>query len=162
MKLEDLKKESIGVFGDGMLDRYVLGRVERVSPEAPIPVVLEREERSVLGGAANVSRNLGDFGLKTQTVTLVGVNSEDTDIFLTELKSIEGGVQGVVRDLNRPTTTKLRVLGNGQQIVRIDRECSEQIDGEVAQMIEEKLLKVASSVRSIIVADVEVVFHLNY
>ncbi|CAD7857074.1 MAG: D-glycero-beta-D-manno-heptose 1-phosphate adenylyltransferase (EC 2.7.7.70) / D-glycero-beta-D-manno-heptose-7-phosphate kinase (EC 2.7.1.167) [Olavius algarvensis Gamma 1 endosymbiont] len=109
------------VVGDLMLDRFLWGRVQRVSPEAPVPVVdLERETRSA-GGAANVARNLLGLGLQ---VALVGVTGADTgrDLLLEELTRADLATDGILIARDRGTTVKTRVVGNRRQMVRIDEE----------------------------------------
>ncbi|MCB2261784.1 MAG: D-glycero-beta-D-manno-heptose-7-phosphate kinase [Candidatus Thiosymbion ectosymbiont of Robbea hypermnestra] len=109
------------VVGDLMLDRFLWGRVRRVSPEAPVPVVaLERETRSA-GGAANVARNLAGLGLQ---VALVGVTGADAgrDWLLAELTRAGLESEGVLIARDRGTTLKTRVVGNHQQMIRIDEE----------------------------------------
>lgn len=109
------------VVGDLMLDRFLWGQVERISPEAPVPVVtLERETHSA-GGAANVARNLVGLGLH---VFLVGVTGNDPsrDLLLEDLQKDNLVTDGVLVARDRGTTVKTRVLGNHQQIIRIDEE----------------------------------------
>jgi len=118
---EGLIDRKVVVVGDLMLDRFLWGRVRRVSPEAPVPVVdLERETRSA-GGAANVARNLAGLGLQ---VELVGVTGADPgrDLLLAELTRADLDSDGVLIARDRGTTIKTRVLGNRRQLVRIDEE----------------------------------------
>lgn len=111
----------IGVIGDIMLDRYLSGDVERISPEAPAPVVVLREEQFLPGGAANTAANIAALGGKVDLVGLVGCDVAGEALYkVFERYGI--GTCGVVRDLQRPTIEKIRVLSRGQQIVRIDRE----------------------------------------
>jgi len=117
------------VLGDLMLDRYLWGRVDRISPEAPVPVVdVERESWS-LGGAGNVAANLCALGAEAM---LAGVVGDDAD-GLTMLRALdERGVDTrlVVRDRDRPTTVKTRVIAHAQQVVRYDREVRTDLEGE--------------------------------
>jgi len=120
---EDLTDRKVVVVGDLMLDRFLWGRVRRVSPEAPVPVVdLERETHSA-GGAANVARNLSGLGLQ---VALVGVTGADPgrDLLLAELTTANLDSDGILIARDRGTTTKTRVLGDRQQMIRIDEEQS--------------------------------------
>jgi D-beta-D-heptose 7-phosphate kinase/D-beta-D-heptose 1-phosphate adenosyltransferase len=124
-----LQMQSTRVFvaGDVILDQYLSGKVSRISPEAPVPVLLETAQRSVLGGAANVAANIASFGGK---VTLAGRIGDDQDgehlIRLCEAKGIDAGA--IIKNNHQPTTRKLRVLAGYQQIVRIDAETNERID----------------------------------
>jgi len=118
---EGLADRKVVVVGDLMLDRFLWGRVRRISPEAPVPVVdLEQETRSA-GGAANVARNLSGLGLQ---VDLVGVTGADPgrDLLLAELTAANLDRDGVLIARDRGTTIKTRVLGNRRQLLRIDEE----------------------------------------
>lgn len=116
------------VIGDLMVDRYIIGAVDRVSPEAPVPVVHVRGERSVVGGAGNVAMNLSALGLRC---TVVGITGEDPAG--AELRgALEGaGVRtdGLVTTPHRGTTVKTRVVAGHQQIVRFDHESTEDVTG---------------------------------
>jgi D-beta-D-heptose 7-phosphate kinase / D-beta-D-heptose 1-phosphate adenosyltransferase len=109
------------VLGDVMLDKYVYGHVERISPEAPIPVLHHQSEKSMLGGAANVARNIVALGGEA---LLVGALGEDAEGDLIAGPLIEGDrIAGrFVRAHNHPTTTKVRYVSGGQQIMRLDIE----------------------------------------
>ena len=109
------------VVGDVMLDEYVWGRVSRISPEAPVPVVEVEELTHLAGGAANVARNLSSLGGRAYLIGLVGDDAEG--LRLRRLFA-ENGVDasGLVVDPDRPTTVKTRVMAHNQQVVRIDRE----------------------------------------
>ena len=119
--LERLPSLRVLVLGDVMLDRFVLGRVDRISPEAPVPVVSVHGEDARLGGAANVASNVAALGAQ---VTLAGVigPGEAADQLLTLLSAAHIDAGALHRAVDRPTTVKTRILGGGQQIVRIDRE----------------------------------------
>jgi D-beta-D-heptose 7-phosphate kinase / D-beta-D-heptose 1-phosphate adenosyltransferase len=120
----------IWVIGDLMLDEYVMGAVERISPEAPVPVVRVRDTEHRLGGAANVARQVAALGAH---VSLAGVVGEDApgDDFLRLCAASNIDTRAVVRLPERRTTRKLRVLGHSQQLLRLDWEdakpCSPQI-----------------------------------
>lgn len=116
-----LADASVLVVGDVMIDRYLAGTVERVSPEAPIPVVLTESERSVLGGAANVAANIAALGA---SVTLAGqFGHDDAGDALGDLCALSGvDLLDVLRSPEHITIEKLRIVGGRQQIVRIDRE----------------------------------------
>ncbi len=109
------------VVGDLMLDRYIWGAVERISPEAPVPVVDVRRVEDRLGGAAYVARNLARLGAK---VTMAGtVGSDREGQVVRELLGAEGiDCAGLMVDTGRPTCVKTRVIAHQQQVVRIDRE----------------------------------------
>lgn len=112
-----------------MLDRYMIGDTDRLSPEAPVPVVTVRHNRSALGGAANVAANVRAIGAEC---TLVGVVGDDPNgnAVRSELASHGLPDHGVLTLAGRPTTAKTRVVARGQQIVRIDQEVDALLDGE--------------------------------
>jgi len=113
----------IAVIGDLMLDRYIVGKASRISEEAPVPVVKVSHETHAMGGAANVVANLLSLGSKAAAFGFVG-----SDVYGQQLKSLMidagAGVEGVISHPDRETTVKTRVLGNHQQVVRIDHENS--------------------------------------
>jgi rfaE bifunctional protein kinase chain/domain len=115
-----ITKARVLVVGDVMLDRYWFGEVERISPEAPVPVVrvVKREDR--LGGAANVARNIVALGAKATLVGLVG--QDEAAQRMHELLTEDGIEAHLIADSAHPTTLKMRVLGKQQQLLRIDFE----------------------------------------
>ncbi|MBP6721233.1 MAG: hypothetical protein KA239_02860, partial [Bacteroidia bacterium] len=140
------------VIGDLMLDRYHFGRVTRISPEAPVPVVdVERTENRP-GGAANVALNIRSLGA---AVTLCGVigNDDHGDLLIKSL-----AVQGldaslVITTSDRPTTTKTRIIGNNQQILRVDHESREAIGKQLEEELIHSLGKRIQEFDAIILED---------
>ena len=124
------------VLGDVMLDTYVYGHVERVSPEAPIPVLRIDNRREMLGGAGNVARNVAALGAR---VILVGVAGEDEagHSIATQLAEADGGrISGrLVIDQGRPTTRKTRFVSGTQQLLRVDEEIARPIGGATAEAV---------------------------
>ncbi len=118
--------QPILVVGDLMLDRFVWGRVERISPEAPVPVVEVERESVHLGGAANVACNLAALKARPLLVGVVGCD-EAGDRLVEELHRQEISSEGVVRASDRTTTIKTRILAHHQQVCRTDRECKETL-----------------------------------
>ncbi len=129
---EKFSEKTILVLGDVMLDRYVWGRVSRISPEAPVPVVEVQSESYAPGGAANSSNNIVALGGKAVLIGLVGDDAHK-EILIKELEQ-RGITSQLVLD-NRPTTTKIRVMGQKQQLVRIDYEHKHPIDEEAGKKI---------------------------
>ncbi len=117
------------VAGDLILDRYLWGRVERISPEAPVPVVQLDRETETAGGAANVARNLRTLGLE---VELAGITGDDAgrDALLRVVQAQGIGSEGILAVGDRGTTVKTRVVGNRQQMIRIDSESTASIAQE--------------------------------
>jgi len=133
-RLKDLK---ILVVGDIMLDRYIFGRVERISPEAPVPVVEVEREEFRLGGASNVANNLANLGVKTYLAGVVGADY-GRHILRGLMKS--AGIEDLtVEDPQRPTTEKARVVSLSQQLLRIDWEDKRPIEGKVLKELLERL-----------------------
>jgi len=132
--LEGAKDRRIAVVGDAMLDVYLRGDVERISPEAPVPVVRVRERRHALGGAANVAQNVVAIGAECDLVAAVG-NDGGGETLRSMLLAIEADASSLVT-VGRPTTTKTRIVARSQQLVRVDEE--EDVDLEGAEV--EKVL----------------------
>jgi len=114
-------RKNILVVGDLILDQYIRGDVHRISPEAPVPVVVERESFYTPGGAANVAHNISKLGAQVSLIGRVGDDLEG-EILRRELKKNHIGMNGVIVDKTLPTIRKTRVIAGHQQIVRIDRE----------------------------------------
>jgi D-beta-D-heptose 7-phosphate kinase/D-beta-D-heptose 1-phosphate adenosyltransferase len=126
----DFRHLRVVVVGDVIVDRYVEGAVHRVSPEAPVPVLLAQHERDVLGGAANVAANVSALGAQVQVIGVVGAD-EAGERLRAQLEALPGvGAQGLIVDPDRPTTCKMRVVSGLHQIVRIDHESSRGVAGE--------------------------------
>jgi len=126
--IQRMKESRVVVVGDIMLDRYLVGDTERLSPEAPVPVVTVRERHAALGGAANVAANVAALGARS---LLVGVVGDDTDgaAIRQELAVARLEDRFVLSVAGRPTTSKTRIIARSQQIVRIDDEVDTLLDG---------------------------------
>lgn len=125
--LEQIKSAKVLVIGDLMLDRYWWGTVDRVSPEAPVPVVAMNRENLVLGGAANVAANVVGLGASVSLCGVIGDNAPG-DAILSALLSSGISSAGVMKVANRPTTVKTRILAHNQQVARIDQETSSPLN----------------------------------
>ena len=126
----------IAVIGDAMVDRYVFGDVSRISPEAPVPVNRVTEIREVLGGAANVASNLANLDCR---VFLGGVAGDDThgDLLARLLADQRIDDSGILYEGTRRTTTKMRILGARQQMMRLDFEETDPVnDREQARLVQ--------------------------
>lgn len=139
LDLEPWRSARLMVVGDLMLDEYLWGRVDRISPEAPVQVVRVGTETSVLGGAGNVIRNLISLGA---SVTAAGVVGDDAagGLIRSRLEQLGVDSAGVMIDDNRPTSLKSRVMAGHQQVVRIDRED----DAPVTEVHGRAILKLAA------------------
>ena len=110
---------TILVLGDLMLDRFIFGNVERISPEAPVPIVKFKEEGQMLGGCGNVIRNLNNLGIKTSLCSVVGQDSAG-DLLVNQLTKKDVQISNLLRLNNIRTTEKMRIVADRQQIVRVD------------------------------------------
>ena len=123
------------VVGDLLLDEYRSGEVDRVSPEAPVPIVRVRRSNSALGGAANVARGVVSLGAECRLVGLVGEDQEG-ETLLSLVEALGISTAGVLRTANRPTTHKLRVVARGQQMLRLDREEDSAIGPDLMEALQ--------------------------
>ncbi len=128
--LETAKNLRLLVIGDVMLDEFVWGRVSRISPEAPVPVVEVTGESQYPGGAANVARNLRLFCSQVQICGLVGKDSAG-DQLRTLLEAEDIGTGGLIQNPSMPTIVKTRIVARQQQVVRVDREKKSEAPAEV-------------------------------
>lgn len=150
--LERLSGAHVLVIGDAMLDRYVYGEVERISPEAPIPVFLETRQVAMPGGAGNVVRNLAALGVKTSFVSVIGADDAGA-----ELEKLLGGLAGVEAQLevapNHATTIKTRYVAGHQQLLRADREGRNGIAVAVQHKLAERVATLAAGADVIVLSD---------
>lgn len=148
---ERLASKTILVVGDIILDHYIYGKVYRVSPEAPVPVVLKDKSTYCLGGSANVAQNITSFGAKCYLLGVVGEDS--TAIKIQNLLSEKEVVPMLVKDPSRPSTEKTRIIGNGHQIVRIDSEVDVEVSEEISDKVFELFLSIVEDLDGIIIQD---------
>jgi D-beta-D-heptose 7-phosphate kinase/D-beta-D-heptose 1-phosphate adenosyltransferase len=152
MLSEKGQRNAVAVIGDIMIDRYLSGRVERISPEAPVPVLVHSHDRAVAGGAANVAVNIVALGCDVRLVGVVG-NDADAD----DLKRIliEAGVSPalLVTDRHRPTICKTRVVSGRQQFFRIDREFPGRTSSEIEEAVVEAALAAIAAAEIVVLSD---------
>ena len=141
------------VVGDVMLDRFIVGRVTRISPEAPVPVVQFQTEQYRLGGAANVAHNIAALGGTPLLVGIIG--SDAAGERLTEQMTGAGiGIDGLVRDPDRPTTEKVRVVTErNQQVARIDYERDSDIAANVESLLIERIAVLGPTAKALLLSD---------
>ncbi|MDN5287054.1 MAG: rfaE1 [Mucilaginibacter sp.] len=132
------KKPAILVIGDLMIDHYIVGSASRLSPEAPVPIVNVKNESVTLGGAGNVVQNLVALGAKVTVAGIIGNDTAGTQII--EILTNEGvETHTIIKDDSRPTTVKTRVLAGSHQLVRIDRETTDEVSAVIADELINKL-----------------------
>ncbi len=151
--INNFSKASILVIGDIILDRYIWGKVTRISPEAPVPVVEVTKEDFLLGGAANVAANIKSLGGGVSVIGITGNDrARDVLVRLLEDKGIDSS--GVFTD-ERPTTVKTRVIAHAQQVVRFDKEDHSKINSgllkKILAFVEHKIKK--DHIDAIIISD---------
>jgi len=140
------------VVGDLMLDRYLWGEVQRISPEAPVPVVRLARRSQTAGGAANVARNLAALGLKVQVAGVTGADAGRDDL-LAALAADGIDSQAVMTSQHRATTIKTRVIGNHQQMLRIDEESGEPLRALEEQALLAALAPLLSEASALVLSD---------
>jgi D-glycero-beta-D-manno-heptose-7-phosphate kinase len=141
------------VIGDAMLDHFVVGSVDRISPEAPVPVVQFAREDYRLGGAANVAHNIRALGASVELVALAGRDVE-ADRLRDALAQIGVGSSGLVVDPARVTTRKTRVVTTrNQQVARIDYESDDEVGGAVEEALVSEIQRLAPGASAILLSD---------
>ena len=150
--LEKMAVRRIAVLGDAMLDVYVSGDADQISPEAPIPVVTVRTRRQVLGGAANVAANVAAIGAECRLVAVVG-DDPGGDLLRTELAFNRLSSQYLIVAKGRLTTLKTRVTARGQQVVRIDEEVDDPIPPEIEEQVRARLRDAVADADALLVED---------
>lgn len=139
------------VVGDIMLDRFIFGDVHRISPEAPVPVVHSVEEKYCLGGCGNVLRNLANLGVETSVVSVIGEDQAGKKI-KQDLKKKNISNRDIITSKSIRTTEKMRIVAEGQQLVRVDRDSRNLTNQSINKMLM-KLPKNIKEVDGIIISD---------
>jgi len=148
----NLNDMPIAVVGDVMLDRYLWGNVERISPEAPVPVVYVERETARLGGAANVAWNIAAIGAEPLLFGIIG-NDMFARILQKLLDEYKIATDYLVTDDKRPTTAKTRIIARGQQMLRIDRENIIAINRKVEDRIIGGIIDSLDKVSALVISD---------
>jgi D-beta-D-heptose 7-phosphate kinase/D-beta-D-heptose 1-phosphate adenosyltransferase len=150
--LAAIRQRRVVVVGDVMLDQFIWGRVSRISPEAPVPVVEFQRESFMPGGAANVARNLTALGAETE---LFGVTGRDTGA--RELRKLlqqhRVSADGLLALGSRMTTRKTRIIAHQQQVARVDRESTDGLDPEATRRVLDAVLNTLPHADAVIVGD---------
>ena len=150
--IDNFRKTEILVIGDIMLDQFIWGKVSRISPEAPVPVVEVDHETIMLGGATNVINNIVSLGGKVLLCGVVGDDYTGREIF-SLLNESKVNVSGIIIEDNRPTTIKTRIIAHAQQVVRYDRETRESLKPETTDSILNFIHDQKDNLSAIIVSD---------
>lgn len=134
-KLNLFEQKNVIIVGDVMIDRYLTGSVSRISPEAPVPVVLQRSMEDRLGGAANVALNVQALGAVPLLCSVVGDDPDGRSFVRNILPGSKIQATGILTSAQRRTTVKTRVLGNNQQMLRIDQEDNHDLNQEESEKL---------------------------
>jgi len=150
--LDRVRAVRVLVIGDVMLDRYITGVVERISPEAPVPVVRVEAESSALGGAGNVAANAVALGASCTIVGCIG-QDEGGRILRAALEGRGVATDGLIAVGGRPTTVKTRVLARRQQVVRVDQEVDDDVSEDLAEALAGAVDELAARADVIVLED---------
>ena len=151
--LPRLPGRSVLIIGDVMLDHFVIGRVDRISPEAPVPVVRFEQEEFRVGGAANVANNVVALGGSVQLVGVVGADAEAKRL-RSALIDLDIDTGGLVEDSTRCTTRKLRIVtARKQQVARVDYEDDAEVSGAVEKAVIQRIEALAANAGALVLSD---------
>jgi D-glycero-beta-D-manno-heptose-7-phosphate kinase len=151
--LSRLQGRIVLIIGDVMLDHFVIGRVDRISPEAPVPVVRFEHEDFRLGGAANVASNVVALGGRAHLAGVVGADQESRRL-RDALTRLNIDTDGLVEDGDRCTTRKLRVVTTrNQQVARVDYESDREVSGATEQKLVERIEALAAAAGALVLSD---------
>ena len=150
--MDKFPRSRVLVVGDVMADHFIWGKVSRISPEAPVPVVEVRRDKFLLGGCANVLNNIFAMGGLVHLAGVVG--SDDTGKrLLTEFSGLGLDMNGIVVEAGRPTTLKTRIVAHGQQVVRFDREDRKPVQAKSIRKILSYIESLRNELGALVISD---------
>lgn len=138
---QKFEQQKVLIIGDVMIDSYIFGKVERISPEAPVPIVAVKRRSDRLGGAANVALNIKSLSAEPILCSVVGEDSK-ADAFLQILEQNQISTEGIIKSPSRITTTKFRVIGNSSQMLRVDEEMDEPLSSAENEILLQTIHKI--------------------
>ncbi|MCB9982786.1 MAG: D-glycero-beta-D-manno-heptose-7-phosphate kinase [Rhodospirillales bacterium] len=150
--IEKMPNAKVLVIGDIMLDRFIYGEVDRISPESPVPVLAIKREDQMLGGAGNALANLVGLETGANIIAVIGDDEQGTAI-KTQIEKLGFSGEGLFIDTNRPTTVKSRFLAGHQQLLRTDFEHKNPLSEELAEQLVKKTKAALKSVGALIISD---------
>lgn len=150
--IKEIKNKHILVIGDFMIDEFLIGKVERINPEAPVPILNVKKEKFALGGAGNVMRNLLSLNANVFTTTVIG-DDEDLEIMVNLISKNNISVEGIFKEKNRRTSRKTRLISEHQHLMRYDRESTHDITPESENKIYEYTKSIIDKVDIVILED---------
>ena len=139
--LEDFRDKNVLIIGDVMLDRYLFGKISRISPEAPVPILDLEHDQSRLGGAANVALNIKALDANPLLLSVIGNDRRGKEL-LDLFPAVSLNNQFLIQSAHRPTTVKSRILAANQQILRIDEESKEDLNEEESEALTGKIRQI--------------------
>jgi D-glycero-beta-D-manno-heptose-7-phosphate kinase len=150
--LQRMRGRRLAVLGDWMVDRYIWGTANRISPEAAVPVVDFAKQSECLGGAGNVAANLAALGARVEAFGVIGAD-EAADAVRRELRTLHLGEKGMVQLKGRPTTLKTRIIARQQQVVRIDREVRTHLPEAAEEGLAKRVLAAMEHINALVISD---------
>jgi D-beta-D-heptose 7-phosphate kinase/D-beta-D-heptose 1-phosphate adenosyltransferase len=150
--IDRFPNSAVMVVGDIMLDHFIWGKVSRISPEAPVPVVDVSEDRLLLGGSANVSNNVLAAEGRVFMSGVIGADDMGRRI-IKEFRDRKADTAGIIVESKRPTTLKTRILAHGQQVVRFDREVRQSIALDSIEMILAYFKEIQNQIGAVVISD---------
>jgi rfaE bifunctional protein kinase chain/domain len=150
--LSSAQPKVICIIGDVMIDHYINGNCNRISPEAPVQVVEVKNELHTLGGAGNVLKNVFSLGYRADIISVVG-HDDNANILIDQLTEFGVSTNGIVKDKSRYTTTKSRVIVSNHQLLRLDHEHTHPIDSEYEDQLVAYFEKNAATYQVVLISD---------
>ncbi|MEK6790173.1 MAG: D-glycero-beta-D-manno-heptose-7-phosphate kinase [Deltaproteobacteria bacterium] len=150
--IEGFNNARVLVIGDLIMDHFIWGKVKRISPEAPVPVVEVTSESLMLGGSANVVNNIHSLGGRASITGVIG-RDDDGKKLVNCLKALGIETSGVVVDAKRPTTIKTRIIAHSQQVVRFDREKKDSLPPEITAKVLSYIRQAVRSTDVVVISD---------
>ena len=150
--IDNFSRSKVLVVGDLMVDQFIWGRVSRISPEAPVPVVEVTSENFLLGGSANVMNNIFSVGGKVNVTGIIG--SDDMgDLLIRNFEEMNIDTTGVMVEQSRPTTVKTRIIAQSQQVVRFDRENKDSVSLSSIEKMLEYIESIRDDLGAVVISD---------
>lgn len=138
---DSFNKQNVLIIGDVIIDAYMWGKVERISPEAPVPILNVQKRENRLGGAANVALNVKELGAKPILCSVIG-DDVHQELFFQLLKEAELSNEGIIASDKRITTVKTRLIGHHQQLFRIDDEDDSELNAELSEALIKRITNI--------------------
>ncbi|TAH27125.1 MAG: D-glycero-beta-D-manno-heptose-7-phosphate kinase [Cytophagales bacterium] len=149
---ENFNTQKVLIIGDVMIDSYLWGKVDRISPEAPVPILNVQKREKRLGGAANVALNIKALGAQPILCSVLGDDSDADDVLRLMAES-DLSIQGIIKSKNRITSIKHRIMSGAHHLVRVDQEDTHLLNSEEENNILEKIRGIISTVQVVVFED---------